>query len=139
MNRADRRIKQKAGISIKTEPTFNLKRAALDKVISNAKEIAKKEAMAAALKEIDRQILERDMEYSLDLDSMVLWTLAVSFGFGKIRLERFYREMIKEHSRMRERYEMDDAYPERFKLKQLYGVDVELLNNEFKKEVSPYV
>ena len=47
---------------------------------------------------------------------MVLWTLHVYLGFGKKRLERFYRDMLKEHIHMREVYEMDDTYPERYKL-----------------------
>lgn len=50
-------------------------------------------------------------------------------------LERFYRDMMKEHIRMRKFYEMDDTYPERYKLKELCGVDVEALNNEFKEVI----
>lgn len=65
----------------------------------------------------------------------VLWTLHVYLGFGKKRLERFYRDMLKEHIHMREVYEMDDTYPERYKLKELCNVDVEALNNEFKEVI----
>jgi hypothetical protein len=36
---------------------------------------------------------------------------------------------------MRELYEMDDTYPERYKLKELCKVDVEALNNEFKEVI----
>lgn len=40
-----------------------------------------------------------------------------------------------EHIHMREVYEMDDTYPERYKLKELCNVDVEALNNEFKEVI----
>lgn len=104
-------------------------------MVSHAEKSAKERATAAAIHEIDRQILERDEAYSLDIDAMVLWTLHVYLGFGKKRLERFYRDMLKEHIHMREVYEMDDTYPERYKLKELCNVDVEALNNEFKEVI----
>ena len=135
MNRAERRRQQRAGIKIQKEPTLNLKISDFDHMISTAQKAAKERATAAALHEIDRQILERDEAFSLDIDAMVLWTLHVCCGFGKQRLERFYRDMMKEHIRMRKFYEMDDTYPERYKLKELCGVDVEALNNEFKEVI----
>ena len=131
MNRAERRKKQKSGVKVLREPTLNLKVSAFDTMVADAKRCA----TAAAIKEIDRQILERDEAYSLDIDAMVLWTLHVYLGFGKKRLERFYRDMLKEHIHMREVYEMDDTYPERYKLKELCNVDVEALNNEFKEVI----
>ena len=135
MNRAERRRQQRAGIKIQKEPTLNLKINDFDHMVSTAQKAAKERATAAALHEIDRQILERDEAFSLDIDAMVLWTLHVCCGFGKQRLERFYRDMMKEHIRMRKFYEMDDTYPERYKLKELCGVDVEALNNEFKEVI----
>lgn len=131
MNRAELRKKQKSGVKVLREPTLNLKVSAFDTMVADAK----RRATAAAIKEIDRQILERDEAYSLDIDAMVLWTLHVYLGFGKKRLERFYRDMLKEHIHMREVYEMDDTYPERYKLKELCNVDVEALNNEFKEVI----
>ena len=135
MNRAERRRQQRAGIKIQKEPTLNLKINDFDHMVPTAQKAAKERATAAALHEIDRQILERDEAFSLDIDAMVLWTLHVCCGFGKQRLERFYRDMMKEHIRMRKFYEMDDTYPERYKLKELCGVDVEALNNEFKEVI----
>lgn len=135
MNRAERRRQQRAGIKVQKEPTLNLKIRDFDHMVSTAQKAAKERATAAALHEIDRQILERDEAFSLDIDAMVLWTLHVCCGFGKQRLERFYRDMMKEHIRMRKFYEMDDTYPERYKLKELCGVDVEALNNEFKEVI----
>lgn len=133
MNRAERRRQKKAGIKVQKEPTLNLKVSDFDHMVSHAEKSVKERATAAAIHEIDRQILEHDEAYSLDIDAMVLWTLHVYLGFGKKRLERFYRDMLKEHIHMREVYEMDDTYPERYKLKELCNVDVEALNNEFKE------
>ena len=135
MNRAERRRQKKAGIKVQKEPTLNLKVSDFDHMVSHAEKSAKERATAAAIHEIDRQILEHDEAYSLDIDAMVLWTLHVYLGFGKKRLERFYRDMLKEHIHMREVYEMDDTYPERYKLKELCNVDVEALNNEFKEVI----
>ena len=132
-NMGERRRQKKAGIKVQKEPTLNLKVSDFDHMVSHAEKSAKERATAAAIHEIDRQILEHDEAYSLDIDAMVLWTLHVYLGFGKKRLERFYRDMLKEHIHMREVYEMDDTYPERYKLKELCNVDVEALNNEFKE------
>lgn len=135
MNRAERRRQVKAGKKIAKEPTLNLKVSDFDHMVSRAETTAKERATAAAIHEINQQILERDEAYSLDIDAMVLWTLHVCLGFGKKRLERFYRNMLNEHIRMRQAYEMDDTYPERYKLKELCKVDVEALNNEFKEVI----
>ncbi len=135
MNRAERRRQKKAGIKVQKEPTLNLKVSDFDHMVFHAEKSAKERATAAAIHEIDQQILEHDEAYSLDIDAMVLWTLHVYLGFGKKRLERFYRDMLKEHIHMREVYEMDDTYPERYKLKELCNVDVEALNNEFKEVI----
>ena len=115
MNRAERRRQKKAGIKVQKEPTLNLKVSDFDHMVSHAEKSAKERATAAAIHEIDQQI--------------------VYLGFGKKRLERFYRDMLKEHIHMREVYEMDDTYPERYKLKELCNVDVEALNNEFKEVI----
>ena len=72
MNRAERRRQQKAGIKVKKEPTLNLKVSDFDNMVSNARQQAKDRATAAAIHEIDQQILERDKAFSLDIDSMWL-------------------------------------------------------------------
>ena len=133
MNRAERRRQQKAGIKVTKEPTLNLKVSDFDNMVSNARQQAKDRATAAAIHEIDQQILERDKAFSLDIDSMVLWALHIHCGWGKKRLEDFYRVMLSEHLRMREYYEIDDTFPERYLLKDRFGVDVEALNAEFLK------
>lgn len=88
-------------------------------------------ATAEAIAEIDKQILERDKGFSLDSDAAMLWGIHRALGYGKIRLERLYRAIIKEHITMRKYYEIDDTYPERLILKERLGVDVEALNQEF--------
>lgn len=79
--------------------------------------------------EINQQILAKDKIYQLDTDTMVLWTLHQCYGWGATRLKKFYVDMMKEHLRMREFYELDDLYPERYKLKEK-GVDIEAWYNE---------
>ena len=79
--------------------------------------------------EINQQCLEADEKLSLDIDTMVLWTLHTHLGFGEKRLRDFYRAMAAEHRRMREHYQLDDLYPQRQKLKEM-GVDVEQWQKE---------
>ncbi len=132
MNRKQRRQLQKngAGIPQKKEPLLQVNAGALGQIMDKAREDAKAKAVSAAKLEIRRQILEQDLEYSIEMDTMVLWTLAKNYGWGKKRLLEFYRSMVQEHVRMRKYYQMDDTYPERVKLKEM-GVDVEALNKEF--------
>lgn len=132
MNRKQRRQLQKngAGIPQKKEPLLQVNAGALGQIMDKAREDAKAKAVSAAKLEIRRQILEQDLEYSIEMDTMVLWTLAKNYGWGKKRLLEFYRSMVQEHVRMRKYYQMNDTYPERVKLKEM-GVDVEALNKEF--------
>ena len=96
---------------------------------------AKRKAEKAAIHEIDQQILDRDKEFSLDMDAMILWTLHTHYGFGKERLEKFYKDFIDEHIKLRNYYEIDDSFPERYILKEKCNVDVEALNKEFLNKV----
>ena len=137
MNRQERRKLQRQGIKVESEPTLNVKvsdyAGMYADAFAKAKEDAKKKATEAALHEIDQQILERDLAYSLDLDAMVLWSMHKYLGFGKKRLTRFFFQMVQEHVNMRKFYEMDDTYPEQMKLKDL-GVDVVTLNKAFMEQ-----
>lgn len=118
MNRADRRKAKKDGKKIKSEPVLLMKPSEIGKAATQG---VGREAM---MHEINRQILTKDKEYQLDIDTMVLWTLHQCYGWGAARLKKFYVAMMKEHLRMREFYELDDLYPERYKLKEK-GVDIE--------------
>ena len=122
MNREERRALKKKGIEVKAEPTYMMKASDIGKAAVNVG----KDQM---LHEIDQQILQRDKEYQLDIDTMVLWSLNRFAGWGPKKLRDFYFFMMNEHLRMREFYELDDLYPERHKLKEK-GVDLEAWYSE---------
>lgn len=123
MNRKERRALKKKGIEVKAEPTYMMKASDIGKAAVNVG----KDDM---LHEIDQQILEKDKEYQLDIDTMVLWSLNQFAGWGPKKLKAFYGFMMNEHLRMREFYELDDLYSERHKLKEK-GVDIEAWYSEF--------
>lgn len=118
MNRAGRRKLKKQGKEVQKEPVLLMKPSEIGKAATQG---VGREAM---MHEINKQILAKDKEYQLDIDTMVLWTLHQCYGWGSARLKKFYVAMMKEHLRMREFYELDDLYPERHKLKEK-GVDIE--------------
>lgn len=124
MNRKERRKLRKQGVQVPKDPALSIKLSALGKAVMTP------EMNAAMLHEINQQCLEADDRLSLDVDAVVLWTLHQHLGFDVKRLHSFYLAMAAEHRRMRDYYEMDDTYPERYKLKEL-GADIE----EWQKEV----
>ena len=124
MNRRERRNLQRQGVQVPKDPTLSIKLSALGKAVMTP------EMETAMLHEINQQCLEADDRLSLDVDAVVLWTLHQHMGFGVKRLHRFYLAMAAEPRRMRDFYQMDDTYPERYKLKEL-GADLE----EWQKEV----
>lgn len=131
MNREERRKLKKKGIQVKSEPTFMIKQSEIGKVATSGV------GYEAMMHEINQQILQKDKEYSYDMDTMVLWSLKQFTGWGPKKLKDFYLFMFNEHLRMREFYEMDDLYPERNKLKRM-GIDVEEWYNElFDEEGNP--
>ncbi len=131
MNRAERRRLEKKGVKPPKEPVVTLK----------VSELLQKKLTPTVQtfvnQEIHRQLLEKDKLYTLDMDTMVLWTLSQAYGFGPKRLKKFYTTMFKEHLRMRQFYEMGDTYPERLKLKEK-GVDVETWYNELFNDKGEY-
>ena len=118
MNRKDRRSLKKKGVNLKPEPTLLMKPSEIGRAATSG---VGREAM---IHEINQQILQKDKDYQLDIDTMVLWSLNQFAGWGSKKLKDFYYFMFKEHLRMREFYELDDLYPERHKLKEK-GVDIE--------------
>lgn len=123
MNREERRALKKKGIEVKPEPVLLMKPSEIGKAATQGV------GHDAMVHEINQQILEKDKEYQLDIDTMVLWSLKQFAGWGPKRLRDFYLFMMKEHLRMREFYELDDLYPERHKLKEK-GVDIEAWYSE---------
>ena len=77
--------------------------------------------------EINRQILEKDEQYTEDLDAMVLYAIHVHTGWKKLKLHRFWKDFIAAHRALREYYEMDEqgdgAWLAHRKLKEI-GVDI---------------
>lgn len=77
-------------------------------------------------------MLELDEQFSADWEAVILWQLHEIFGFGKGRLERFYRSMTKSHEELRKHYEIsenDQGWLYREKLKGI-DVDIEALRRE---------
>ena len=112
MNRRERRKLQEQGVQVPKDPSINIKLSDLGRgIMTPAME-------SAMMHEINQQCLEADARFSLDLDTMVLWTLYQCYGWREKRLHDFYLAMAREHRRMREYYQMDDLYPERYKLKE---------------------
>lgn len=119
MNRKERRMLERQGKIPKSEPTYLLKPSDIKAAALHG---AGEQAM---LHEIHQQCLAADKAFTLDMDTLYLWTLCAKYGWKKKRLKQFYREVFEEHLRMRQCYELDDMYPERYKLKEM-GVDLEL-------------
>ena len=124
MNRKERRRLKKQGVQVPKDPAISIKLSDLGSRIMTP------EKTAAMNHEINRQILEADKRLSLDLDSVVLWTLYQDYGWREKRLYDFYLRMGQVHKQMRECYESDVLFAERFKLKEA-GVDLEAWQKEF--------
>lgn len=118
MNRKARRDMERKGKQPKAEPSFVIKPSEM------VKAAIKGPGKAAMDHEIHQQLLEKDKVFCKDVDTMVLWTLHSVYGWGPKRLKDFYICMFREHLRMRDYYEMDELYPERYKLKEK-GVDLD--------------
>lgn len=93
---------------------------------------AEKKAMTI---EINKQLLEKDEQYSADIDAMVLYTLMTRYGWKNKRLKEFWKAFVAEHKALREYYQMEDPGDNEWlahrKLQEI-GVDV----REWYKEIS---
>lgn len=123
MNRRERRRLERQGKLPKAEPVYLMKPSD----IKNA--ALKGTGEQAMMHEIHQQCLAADKAFTLDMDTMYLWTLHKKYGWGLKRLKQFYLDVFAEHLRMRECYELDGLYPERYKLKEK-GIDIEAWYNE---------
>ena len=122
MNRRQRREMERKGLIPKKEPVYTVTGAEM------VKAALKGPGKAAMNREINAQLLEADKRFTLDVDSMVLSTLHHEYGWGPKRCKDFYVRMFRHHMEMRKFYEIDDLYPERYKLKEA-GIDVEAWYN----------
>lgn len=127
MNRRERRALERQGKVPKKEPAYMLKPSEIkDLVLSGT-------GKQALMHEINQQCIKADKSVTLDMDTLYIWTLHQKYGWGVKRLKQFYKDVFEEHLKMREYYELDDLYPERFKLKEK-GIDIEAWYNEFFNE-----
>lgn len=122
MNRRKRREMERKGLIPKKEPVYTVTGTEM------VKAALKGPGKAAMNREINAQLLEADKRFTLDVDSMVLSTLHHEYGWGPKRCKDFYVRMFRHHMEMRKFYEIDDPYPERYKLKEA-GIDVEAWYN----------
>ena len=86
--------------------------------------------------EINKQILEHDLQFQIDNDSAILEMLHVHFGFGPKRLKKAWKLFYAEHKKLREHYEMapeDGGWLCRQRLLKI-GVDVEQWYKEEQEE-----
>lgn len=123
MNRRERRKLQKQGVQVPKDPSINIKLSDLGRSVMTP---TMREAM---MHEIYQQCLDADAQLSLDLDTVVIWTLYQCYGWRDKRLHDFYLAMAAEHRRMREYYETDTPYPERCKLRER-GIDIQKWQEE---------
>ena len=81
--------------------------------------------------EINRQLVEKNREFSDDVDYMVMKILHDHFGFGLKRLRRFYEHFMRDTEYLEKRYEMCDAstYIAREEMNAL-GANIEKWNQE---------
>lgn len=84
---------------------------------------------SAARQEIKRQILEAQNQYDDLSDALMLWTLHEECGFGKARLERFYKSFLRLNKELQSYYMTDSQFPASEKLKAI-GVDLYNLRKE---------
>ncbi len=117
MNRRERRRLEREGKLPPKEPVYTLKPSQL------AIAAMKGPGSDRVKHEINKQLLEADKQFTLDMDTMVLSTLHHEYGWGVKRCKEFYLKMFKHHLEMRKYYEVDDLYPERYTLNEA-GIDV---------------
>lgn len=88
--------------------------------------------------EINKLILQRDMEYAADMDAMILYVLMTEYGFRKKRLRKFWDKFRKALQELRDFYEMqsnaDNVWLAHRKLADI-GVDVKAWQAEIEEPI----
>lgn len=131
MNRAERRRLKKQGKKVAKDPVYQVK-------ASDTREAILRNPMVKEIidQEISRRILELDHQYSLDMDSMVIWTL-FQRGHRAEWLKKFYTDMFRWHRKLRAHYQIPECFPERLIMKEK-GIDVEAWFNELFNDDGTY-
>lgn len=130
MNRAERRRLEKQQKKTVKERTYTFRESDLEKMIYTP---AVQEMIE---RKVAERILEIDANYTLDLDTMVIWTL-YQRGHRAEWLKKFYTDMFRWHRKLRAHYEVSETFPERKILKEK-GIDVEAWFNELFDENGNY-
>lgn len=89
-------------------------------------------------KEVRRQLIENNTEFSKDIDALYLLALHKKYGFGKKRLEEFWSEAVDSISEYMKQYQlgsMEIGYIVRDHLKRSTGVDIEEMYRKHKMRV----
>lgn len=122
MNRTERRRLQKQQKKAQSERTYVLKESELENLLMTpvVQDILERK--------VAERVLEIDASYTLDLDTMVIWTL-YQYGWREKRLKKFYKDMFYWHRKLRAHYQIAECFPERLMLKEK-GIDVEAWFNE---------
>ena len=81
--------------------------------------------------EINRQLIAKHLEFTDDVDYMIMRILHNHFGFGLSRLRRFYEAFAADNDALVKHYEMDDAgvYIARREMNEI-GCNIEQWNSE---------
>lgn len=77
--------------------------------------------------EIRRQCAEYDAKNAREITATVLWVMREEYGFGKVKLKKFYKSFDKAIKDLVDRYHMDDADAAWLCTRKLkdYGIDLE--------------
>ena len=83
-------------------------------------------------REAKRQLIEQKELFVTELEALFLWVLHVfpKTQFEEKELKEIYKFFSDEFYRMCEKYEMDDTFPMRQKLKNI-GVDLDKWHKEY--------
>lgn len=122
LNRAERRRLQKSQQKAASERTYTFRESDLEKLLYTPV------VQEMVDRKVCERILELDQSYTLDIDTVVIWTL-YKRGHRAGWLKKFYLEMFRWHRKLRAHYEIPECFPERKMLKEK-GIDIEAWYNE---------
>lgn len=95
------------------------------------KQMQRKRAKQAATDAANELVLERWDQFCTKADIAILYTLWSDFGFGKQRLEKFYRQWIKNQYSMIEQFRSDgddsNYWVMQSRLEQATGINIKKL------------
>ena len=86
---------------------------------------------------VQKEVAEMNRKNANEIDAIILWIFHEEFGYGHVRLRRFYKRFVKAVRALNKRYELN--YDERVwyctnQLKE-YGIDIQELSAEVDREI----